>query len=143
MASTGDYSDAAKNAFLGDTSLYIGNVREDAPLGCIFDESAGEAPDLPYLNWAFDCILGHLAEIDRIIADASRKWALGRMSTVDLSILRVAAAELLYMDDIAASVSINEAVLMAKKYGAEKSHVFINGILGTISRADADKEAAV
>jgi len=134
MSSTGDFSDAAKDAFLEDTTLYIGDVREDVPLGCIFDESEGEAPDMPYLNWAFACIRDHLAEIDRTIAEASKKWSLERMGTVDLSILRVALAEFLCMDSIAASISINEAVLMAKKYGTEKSPVFVNGILGAVAR---------
>ena len=54
------------------------------------------------------------------------------MSKVDLSILRLAAAEIIYMDDIPDAVAINEAVSMAKKFSAEESGSFINGILGNI-----------
>jgi len=126
---------------LADTSLYLGDVREDSPPGCIFDEAAGESPDMPYLNWAFECLRSHLSDIDRMIADASEKWAVGRMSAVDLAILRVAAAELLYIDEIADSIAVNEAVLMAKKYGSEKSAKFINGILGAIAREHSGAEA--
>ena len=134
MASAGDFSDAAKDKFLDDKSLYIGDVSEDVPPGCIFDEARGEEPDLPYLEMCFECLRDNLAEIDGAIETASEKWALERMSTVDLAILRVAAAELLYIEEIEDSVSVNEAVLMAKKYGSDKSSVFINGILGTIAR---------
>ncbi|MDR3364828.1 MAG: transcription antitermination factor NusB [Clostridiales Family XIII bacterium] len=136
MMSTGDFSDAARDAFLADTSLYIGNVREDAPPGCIFDEAADEAPDLPYLNWAFACLRDHLGEIDCVISQASEKWSVKRMGIVDLAILRLAASELLYMEDIDDSISVNEAVLMAHKYGSEKSPAFVNGILGAIARAN-------
>jgi len=135
MSTNDDFSDEAKETFLNDRSLYMGDVERDTPPGCIFDEAAGETPDMAYLDWAFACIRDNLAEIDRKLAEASKKWSVGRMSGVDLAILRVAAAELLYIDEIEASVSVNEAVLMAKKYGSEKSSAFINGILGTIARS--------
>ena len=135
MTSTGDFSDSAREVFMADTSLYVGDVKGDAPPGCIFNEAAGEGPDLPYLNWAFVCVHDNLAEIDKLIEGASENWALDRMNTVDLAILRVAVAELLYMDDIDVGTSIDEAVLMAKKYGTGNSSVFINGILGALARA--------
>ena len=137
MTATGDFSDEAKEAFLADTSLYNGNVQEDKPPGCIFDETNGEQPDMPYLNWAFACVRDNLSEIDRILTDASEKWSIGRMSIVDLSILRVAVAELLFMEDIDEGVSVNEAVVMAKKYGTGKSAAFINGVLGAVARSES------
>ena len=135
MTSTGDFSDEAKAAFLVDTSLYTGDVGGDMPLGCIFDEAAGEMPDMPYLNWAFACIRDNLPIIDEAISVASEKWSIGRMGIVDLSILRVAVAELLFMDGIDEGVSVNEAVVMAKKYGSAKSSAFINGVLGAVARS--------
>jgi len=134
MTATGVFSDEAKEAFLVDASLYSGDVRAEEPLGCIFDESAGESPDLSYFNWAFLCVRDHLAEIDEVISGASAGWAVQRMGTTELAILRVAIAEMLYIDGIDAGVSANEAVLMAKKYGTEKSASFVNGILGTVAR---------
>jgi N utilization substance protein B len=56
------------------------------------------------------------------------------MPKVDVAILRLATVELLYMDDIPDAVAINEAVDMAKKYGADESKAFINGILGKIAK---------
>lgn len=142
MTSTGDFSDAAKQAFLNDMSLYLGDVAEDTPVGCLFDAQSGEQPDMPYLEWAFECVRSHLAEIDKALSGASEKWAVSRMSTVDLAVLRVAAAELLYVDGIDDSVSINEAVVIAKKYGSEKSAAFVNGILGAIVRSKKENSGA-
>ena len=51
--------------------------------------------------------------------------------------LRLAIYEMLYDDDTPASVAINEAVELAKKYGGEEDSSFVNGILGSISRAEA------
>lgn len=69
---------------------------------------------------------------DSAIEEASNNWKLSRMAKVDLAVLRLAATELLYMEDIPDSVAINEAVDLAKKYGTEDSGKFVNGILGKI-----------
>jgi transcription antitermination factor NusB len=71
-------------------------------------------------------------EVDRLIAQASRNWRIKRMSHVDRSILRLATFEILFMEDIPPKVSIDEAVEMGKKFGAENSGNFINGVLDNI-----------
>lgn len=71
--------------------------------------------------------------IDSIIEDISQNWVLSRMPLVDRSILRIAVYEMLYRDDVPDSVSINEAVEMAKVYGGEDSSKFVNGILGRLA----------
>lgn len=134
MTSTGDFSDEAKEEFLADPSLYMGDVQSDTTSGYIFNEPAGERPDLAYFNWAFVCVRDNLSEIDSMLAGASDDWALPRIGTAELAILRVAAAELLYINSIDAGVSVNEAVILAKKYGTEKSAAFINGVLGSVAR---------
>lgn len=140
MTSNNDFSDDARDAFLGDESLYIGNTNDDDPTGCLFDVGAEEKPDLIYFNWALEHVTKNLTEIDAKIDAASDKWSVKRMSKVDLSILRLCVAEICYIDDISDSVSANEAVLMAKKYGTEKSASFINGILGNIVRNKGSNE---
>ena len=74
----------------------------------------------------------HREELDRLIADCSDNWSLGRMSKVDISILRIAVFEFLYCDDIPPKVSINEAVDLGKTFGSENSGAFINGILDAL-----------
>jgi N utilization substance protein B len=54
------------------------------------------------------------------------------MALVDRNILRIAIFELLYLDDIPAKVTLNEAIEIAKRYGDESSSAFINGILDRI-----------
>ena len=78
----------------------------------------------------------HLGDIDAAISKYAIGWSLERMTKVALSIMRLAIAEMLYMDDIPQGVSINEAVELAKKYAGKEDSAYINGILGSISRAE-------
>ena len=77
----------------------------------------------------------HHEDIDKLISDNLDNWAIERIAKTDLAILRTAVAEMLYVDSIPVSVSINEAVDLAKKYGDERSYAFINSVLGKISRS--------
>ena len=74
----------------------------------------------------FGVFTDHLEEIDRTLEESSDRWKLSRLAKVDLAILRVAAAELLYMDDIPDSASINEAIELAKRKMDQKNVYFIN-----------------
>ena len=74
----------------------------------------------------------HRAEIDQEIESVARNWELRRMAAVDRNILRLAAYELLYREDIPPLVSINEAIEMAKKFSTRNSGPFVNGILDNI-----------
>ncbi len=87
-----------------------------------------------YINDLFVIVKEHLAELDEHINHHSDKWATKRMPKTDLAILRLATAEIVYTDDIPHAVAIDEAVEMAKKYGNESSHKFVNGVLGKIAR---------
>ncbi|PLX33922.1 MAG: transcription antitermination factor NusB [Clostridiales bacterium] len=71
--------------------------------------------------------------IDSIISGHLKDWSIERLPAVDRSILRIALAEILYRDEIPLSVSINEAVELAKKFSDEKSAKFINGLLGNLN----------
>jgi transcription antitermination protein NusB len=75
----------------------------------------------------------HKEELDKLIAGCSDNWSLGRMSRVDINILRLAVFEFLYCDDIPPKVTLNEAVDLGKTFGSENSGSFINGILDTLN----------
>ena len=80
-------------------------------------------------------VADHIDEIDDKLEAASENWALDRMPVVDRAILRLAVYEMLYVNDVPVSVSINEAVELAKAYGGEDdSSRFVNGVLGRIAR---------
>jgi N utilization substance protein B len=76
--------------------------------------------------------VGHTAELDKLIQDNAAHWSLARIAPVERNILRLAAFELLYRDDIPERVAINEAIELAKAYGSEESGAFVNGILDQI-----------
>jgi transcription antitermination protein NusB len=72
--------------------------------------------------------------IDLQISISSENWSIGRMAKVDRNILRLATYEVAFCDDIPVSVTINEALEIAKRYCADDAHMFINGVLDKISQ---------
>ena len=80
----------------------------------------------------------HLEAIDTLIQNTSENWKIHRMPVVDLSILRCATYEILYLDDIDPATSINEAVEIAKSYSTPDSSKFINGVLDNIHKMHPD-----
>lgn len=76
----------------------------------------------------------NLETIDAELQAISKNWKLHRMPVVDLSILRFATYEILYIDEIDAATSINEAVEIAKSYSTPNSSKFINGVLDNIRK---------
>ena len=67
-------------------------------------------------------------------------WKLSRLSHVDLAILQITVYEMRYEEEIPVSVSINEAVELAKKYSSDAAPAFINGVLGTIAGRPEDEK---
>jgi N utilization substance protein B len=90
---------------------------------------------MPFFIRLTDGVLKHKADIDKVVERYSSNWKVRRMACVDRNILRLAVFELLYCEDIPTKVSINEAVDIAKKFGASESGSFINGILDSIRTA--------
>ena len=85
-----------------------------------------------YLESMYALVGPKLTEADSLIKTCSEHWKIGRMCKVDLATMRTAVLEIMFMDDIPDSVSINEAVEISKKYGTEDSGKFVNGVLGKI-----------
>ncbi len=108
-----DYSSERKEDFLKEKKL--GNQKE-------------------YIDKMHELITEHMTEIDEKYEALETGWKLNRLSAVDLSIIRVAMAEILYTDDIAKGVAINEAVELAKKFSSDKSASFINAVLAKVDR---------
>lgn len=74
------------------------------------------------------------AEIDRLLGVFAVDWPVERMANIDRNILRLAVYELLLVPDVPTSVTVNEAVELAKRYGDANSAKFVNGILGNLVR---------
>lgn len=86
----------------------------------------------------------YLEQIDATIEQNIRGWSLRRLSKVTLSLLRVAVCEMKFLcaEDVPVSVSINEAVELAKIYGNEKDAAYVNGVLSSIAKTLGEAEHA-
>lgn len=89
-----------------------------------------------YVKTVFFGVFENLQIIDRTISDNAVGWSISRISKTALAILRLALFEMKYMEDIPVSVSINEAVELAKKYATKEDASFVNGILATVSKQE-------
>jgi transcription antitermination protein NusB len=109
-------------------------------------ETTREAVRIPedereYVDAVVDGVLAHRGELDQVISDLATGWKLERIAQVDRNILRVALYEIQHREDIPQSVSVNEAVEMAKKYSTADSGRFVNGILGSYLRNERPPSA--
>jgi N utilization substance protein B len=75
-----------------------------------------------------------LERIDRLIAEAARNWRFERLALVDRNLLRLAVFELLHDPETPAKVVLNEAIEIAKKFGASESSPFVNGVLDGVRK---------
>jgi len=87
-----------------------------------------------YLFRLVRVIEDRVAEIDVTLQDSLTNWRLERLSRIDRNVLRIGAAELLAMPDVPARTSIQEAILLAEKYGSNESPRFVNGVLDAVMK---------
>ena len=79
----------------------------------------------------FDGVISHISQIDERLGAAAENWRLPRMTVVDRNVLRLGAYELLFVD-VPAAAAINEAIELARRYGAKDSPGFVNGVLDKV-----------
>ena len=85
-----------------------------------------------YARVLVEGVCEHRARIDELPSSYSHGWTLARLPAVDRAILRVAAFELLWQDDVPTGVVISEAVELAGELSTDDSGSFVNGLLGRI-----------
>ena len=78
-------------------------------------------------------VLNNKSSIDIIIQSHAPAWPLSQMAVIDRNILRIAICEIVIMGKVPVKVAINEAIELAKMFGGDTSHKFINGVLGSVS----------
>ena len=128
----------------GEDSLRMvyDELREDGVPGV---DSVGKnepnAADRGYIAEAMEGILRNRPAIDAKIAGAAKGWTLERMPQVDLTIMRLAVWEMLYVPEVPGNVSIAEALEMTERYSDPDDKKFVNGVLGTILREMEAAEA--
>ena len=97
--------------------------------GCAMD-----AHESAYVQKMQELIRERGDRVDELIRTHAKGWTFERIAMVDRAILRLAIAEMLYMEDIPLAVSMNEAVEIAKSYSGEKSGSFVNGVLASVKK---------
>ena len=120
--------------------LYQIDVRKDPEDKILVDFWKNIETEPEVSDFAAKLVIGTIRnkkKIDEMISKYASNWKLSRMAVIDRNVLRLAAYELLFCDDIPPKVSINEAVDLAKKFGDTESGKFVNGILDKINKEEA------
>jgi N utilization substance protein B len=111
------------------------NPAIDRPAIEQFAQGRLRQPDLvAFCLTLYDGVIAHLEEIDANLSAAAENWRLARMTTVDRNVLRLGAFELLHAADMPAAAVMDEAIELARRYGAADSPAFVNGILDRLER---------
>lgn len=124
--------EAREQAFI----LVFEQALREEPMDEILHDAA-EARDLIPSAFAEQEALGveaHREEIDSTITENIRGWSLRRLSKVALALLRLAVYEMRWEENIPVSVTINEAVELAKTYGGKDDASYVNGVLASIAK---------
>lgn len=93
-----------------------------------------EPSELEFAKEVVGAFVREKEAVDEAISTHLKGWTIERISKVDLSIVRLAITEILYIDSLTPAISINEAVNLAKKYSDDESALFVNGLLGEFVR---------
>ena len=117
--------------------LFESEFRNDESVEEIYATSVEnrEIPNDDYVKKAYFTVNEKKEEIDKLIGEHSCGWKTHRLSRLSRSILRLAVYEMLFVEDIPYSVTINEAVELSKKFDDEKARPFVNGVLNSIKNA--------
>ena len=132
------YTNQSPDAFLQESIARENFLRwkdEDA----LYREYPNDS-QLQYIKEVVRGVAEHGPELDQYIAQYAKGWTFNRIPRTAAAIMRVSMYEILYMTEIPAAASINDAVEIAKKYEDEKVVSFINGILGSFVRAEFPEE---
>src|SRR5690242_8895910 len=92
---------------------------------------------VPFCLGLYDGTVARLADLDARLAATAENWRLPRMAAVDRNVLRLGAYEVLFTPETPAGVAINEAIELARRYGAADSPGFVNGVLDRLRQAAA------
>jgi N utilization substance protein B len=108
---------------------------QEATVRAFWEDHPAETEVELFASLLVKTVLDHRQDIDKIIKESVDNWELNRIARVERNLLRLATAEMLYLDDVPPKASINEAIEIAKMYGSTKrSFQFINGVLNNVYR---------
>ena len=98
------------------------------------DSPADREDTLAFARILLSGTLERIEEVDAALQAHLEHWKLERLARVDLAILRLSAYSLLFQSDIPASVTIDEAIDLAREFGSDESYRFVNGVLDAVRK---------
>jgi N utilization substance protein B len=107
----------------------------NAAIGAFFDNFDADAKARERAEEIVRGVLANRERIDQVIGEHSPRWRIDRMALVDRNVLRLCVHELLFDTETPPAVVIDEGVEIAKRFGAEQSAAFVNGVLDSAARA--------
>lgn len=111
-------------------------------LGDIFGEKRVAPGSRPFAEVLVRLVAANLVSIDAMLKNALTNWRLARLSVTDRSVLRLGAAELLYVDDVPPRETIQQMARLAEKYGTAESARFVQGVLDAVARRAPERRSA-
>jgi len=108
------------------------NIEESILTSTEILEEEGVSYDDELTKFIVDGVKDHIEEIDKIIEESAPDWPIDKIAKIDLVILRIAIFEVLFGKKTPVKVAIDEAVEIAKEFGNDTSHKFVNGVMGTV-----------
>lgn len=112
----------------------IGKNETEPTISQLIEENGLEGADVLFARDLVKGTLQNLDKIDGVLMTYLQKWELNRLAAADRNVLRLAAYELMYREDIPAAVSINEALDLSKAYHDEEAAKFLNGVLDKLAQ---------
>lgn len=118
-------------------ALYAWDVRADSPLDVvatqIWDDLCIAPDERTRAGRIVRTVMQKQPEIDELLRDVTTNWRLERLGAIERSVLRLAAAELLREEE-PPRVILQEAVILAERYGSAQSARFVNGVIDAVAR---------
>ena len=107
----------------------------DEQIEIFVGENPGVKEDMEFFETTVRGVIANRELLDEKISGFLKKWTIKRIPKLDKAILETAFFEILNLDDIPVSVSINEAVRLSKRYGTDDSSSYINGVLSSFEKS--------
>ena len=95
-----------------------------------------------YASHLLALVTQYRKEVDAVLEAAVQRWELKRLAVLDLCVLRIGAAELLFEPGLATEIILNEAIEIAKRFGSNESGRFVNGVLDRVAKDHRPSEAS-
>lgn len=104
----------------------------DAEVQTAMESALNGTESDPYFETLVTGIIEKREQLDALIRNNLENWTLERLANIDRNLLRIAAYEMIYSEDVPTNVAMDEAIEIAKRFGDDQSSSFVNAVLSKI-----------